>query len=98
MGTTSVRLPNDLLQRLDQLAQEEHTDRSTMIRRALEKGTRDIALDRAIQAYQRGGMTAWKAARDEEIPLLEFLEEVDRRGLRFRTDEETLWSQLEDLS
>lgn len=98
MGTTSVRLPENLLEDLEDLAQAEQTDRSTVIRRTIERGLRDIAFDRAIDAYQQGGKTAWAAARQEGLPLLAFLEELRRRDLWFHTDEETLASQLEDLA
>ncbi len=97
MSTTSVRLPDDLLSALDRLAEKEHVDRSTLIRRAIEEGLQDISLDRAIHAYQRGGLTAWRAAAEEDIPLWHLLDELERRDLWFHTDEETLREQLEDL-
>lgn len=97
MATTSVRLPDNLLDALDRLAEKEHTDRSTLIRRAIEEGLQEIALERAIQAYQRGGRTAWGAAGEEGISLWRLLDELERRDLWFRTDEETLREQLEAL-
>lgn len=97
MSTTSVRLPDELLAALDRLAEKEHVDRSTLIRRAIEEGLQDIALDRAIQAYQRGGVTAWRAAGEEGISLWRLLDELERRDLWFQTDEETLREQLEAL-
>lgn len=97
MVSTSVRLPEELLEALDRMAQREHVDRSTMIRRAIEEGLTDIAVEHAIRRYQRGGVTAWKAARDAEISLWELLAALERRDLWFRTDEETLREQIEEL-
>lgn len=98
MGTTSVRLPDEMVERLDEMAEADHVDRSTMIRRAIEAGLHDIAIDRAVESYQRGGTTAWEAARRHDVSLFELLEELRRRDLWFRTDEETLREQLEGLS
>lgn len=97
MATTSVRVPDELLEALDRMAQAEHVDRSAIIRRALEEGLQDLSLKRAIETYQRGGVSAWKAARSCEVSLWAFLDELERRGLPFRTDEGTLEDQLDAL-
>lgn len=98
MASTSVRLPDDLLEALDEMADREHVDRSTMMRRAIERGLEDLALDQAVAAYQSGGSSAWKAARDHGVTLWDLLDELADRGLGVRTDEETLREQIEDLA
>lgn len=98
MASTSVRLPDDLLEALDRLADREHVDRSTMMRRAIERGLEDLALDQAVDAYQSGGVTAWKAAREHGVTLWDLLDELRDRGLGVRTDEEELRRQIEDLT
>lgn len=97
MATTTVRLPDGLLEALDDMAEAEHVDRSTIIRRALERGLEDLSLDQAVQRYQRGGATAWEAASSAGVPLVTFLEELEARGLGLRTDEELLEDQIEGL-
>lgn len=95
MGTTSVRLPDDLLRRLDSMAKREHSDRSVVIRRAIERGVKSLSIDAAVEEYQRGGITAWSAAGQAGVTLWEFLDELKRRDLWFRTDEESLLDELE---
>lgn len=95
MPTTSVRLPEDLLSGLDELARRAHADRSDVIRRAVDRGLRVLLLDEAIVAYQEGRLTAWAAAREAKVTLWEFLDALQRRGLGLRTDEEHLWQELE---
>lgn len=97
MPSTSVRLPDDLLDALDRMAEREQVDRSTMIRRSIEEGLEEIAIREAIRRYDEGGITAWSAARDAGIPLLAFVHELERRDKWFRTDEETLKEQLDQL-
>lgn len=98
MAATSVRLPDDLLDRLDRMAEDEHTDRSTVIKRALEEGLRQMLLDRALDAYGDGRITAWRAARMAGVSLWTFMDELERRGRWFHTDEETLLAQIAELA
>lgn len=95
MPTTSVRLPEDLLHGLDELAHRAHEGRSDVLRRAVDRGLRVLLLDDAITAYQAGRLTAWAAAREAKVTLWEFLDALQRRGLGLRTDEELLWQELE---
>ena len=95
MPPTSVRLPEDTLAGLDELARRLHADRSDVIRRAVDKGLQVLQVDEAIDAYQQGRLTAWAAARQAKTTLWEFLDELRRRGLGLRTDEEQLWKELE---
>lgn len=97
MATTTVRLPDRLLDALDEMADQEHVDRSTIIRQAIERGLEDLSLDQAIERYQRGGVSAWQAARSSGVSLSRFLDEMSRRGLGIRTDEDLLADQIEGL-
>lgn len=97
MGATSIRLPDDLLQALDEAARRQGTDRSSVMKRALEKGLRQMSVEEALEAYARGGITAMRAARMAGITLWEFLDELRRRGLGLRTDEDHLLAQIEGL-
>ncbi|PSG97204.1 hypothetical protein BRD56_05960 [Thermoplasmatales archaeon SW_10_69_26] len=97
MPTTTVRLPEGLLEALDEMADDEHVDRSTVIRRALERGIEDLSLDQAVERYQRGGTTAWQAASSAGIDLVTFLQELQARGRGLRTDEGLLEDQIEGL-
>lgn len=58
----------------------------------------DDRLDRAVETYGDGRVTAWRAARMARVSLWEFLDELERRGRWFHTDEETLRAQLDALA
>jgi predicted DNA-binding protein len=45
----SLRLPSDTLKKLDELAEREQKDRSTMIRELLDAGIQEKDLDYAIE-------------------------------------------------
>ena len=93
---TTIRLPPDDLKRLARLAKELQVDRSSLIRRALDAGVREILVEEAVRRYQRGGASAWFCARGAGINLLVFLDELKARGVPFRTDEDLLEDQLEE--
>lgn len=97
MAATSVRLPDDLIKSLDRMAERERTDRSTIIKKALEEGLKALAMDRALREYQGGRITAMRAAHEAGVTLWEFLDELKRRGLWFYTDEDLLREQIEAL-
>ncbi len=91
---TTVRIPSQDLARLGKLATRLKVDRSTVIRRALDEGVREILLQEALARYQRGEGSAWFCAREAGFNLLVFMDEMKKRGVPFRTDEELLERQL----
>lgn len=98
MATTEVPLPDDLLEALDRMAEDQGVDRSTILRKALERGLEDLLLDEAVDRYQQEEISAWKAARSSGVTLTRFLEELEARGLGLATDDALLAEQIEGLS
>jgi predicted HTH domain antitoxin len=94
---TTVRLPAEDLSRLTEAAKRLKVERSSLIRRALDKGVREVLTEEAVLEYQRGEASAWAAARGAGLSLWEFLDELKARGVPFRTDEELLREQLAEL-
>lgn len=97
MPVTTLRLSDDELRRIDRIAERQGVDRAVLLRRAIAEGVREILLADAITRYQRGACSAWRAASDAGIGLWEFLDELQRRGVPFRTDEQHLGGLIEEL-
>ena len=95
---TTVRIPAEDLARLKKLAERLKVDRSTVIRRAIDAGVREILLQEALVSYQRDEGTAAFCAHQAGFNLLVFMDEMKKRGVPFRTDEELLERQLEEFS
>jgi len=95
---TTVRIPSDDLDRLTTVAKRLKVDRSTLILRALDAGVKDILIDDGCQRYQRGEVSMARAAHDAGVSQWQFLDEMKRRGVPFRTDEELLERQLEGFA
>jgi len=96
-AVTSVRLDRADLKALDALASRLKLERSTLIKRALSAGVREVLLDEAVAQYQKGRVSAWYCAREARVSFAEFLDELKQRGIPFRTDEDLLREQVEAL-
>ncbi len=94
---TTVRLPAEDLDRLTRVAKRLKTERSSLIRRALDVGVREVLIEDAVLEYQRGEASAWAAARGAGLSLWQFLDVLKARHVPFRTDEDLLRSQVEEL-
>ncbi len=97
MPVTTLRLSDEELRRIDRVAKQQGVDRAVLLRRAIAEGVREILMSDAITRYQRGECSAWRAASDAGVGLWEFLDELLRRGVPFRTDERHLEGLIEEL-
>ncbi len=62
----TLRLPREMLEELDGLAEREHRDRSAVIRDLLERGVGEKRIEHAVDLYRSGRVTGWKAAATAE--------------------------------
>ena len=97
MPVTTLRLSDTELRRIDRIAKRQGVDRAVLLRQAIAGGLREILVSDAIARYQRVECSAWRAASDAGVGLWEFLEELRRRGVPFRTDEQHLEDLIGDL-
>lgn len=71
MTSVGVRLPEDLLEKLDRLSEEENVDRSTVIRRLLERGYADHRREEAAKEYREGTISISEAATRAGLTIWE---------------------------
>lgn len=86
----TVRLSSRYLKRVEAVRVLENVDRSTLIKEFIEDGLRR----RVIRLYQRGKLTAGRAAEILEIPLREFLEILEREDVPVNWDSESIKEYL----
>lgn len=82
MSSIGVRLPDDLLEKLDRVSEQEQLDRSTVIRRLLERGYEDFMTEQAAEQYRRGEVTLSQAASLAELTLWEMEQYLVQEGYR----------------
>ena len=97
MPVTSIRMNDEELKRLDEMAKRKSLDRTHLIKKAIELGVRDMLIEDALDHYQRGGKCAWACAEEAGLTLWEFLEILKQREIFFKTDEAELDSALKEF-
>ena len=77
----TVRLKKELIKRIEEEAQHERTDKSTVTRKLIAVGIEQTQKARALEEYRRGGCTVWKASQKAGIPLREMIELLRREKI-----------------
>jgi predicted DNA-binding protein len=80
MSAIGVRIPDELLEKLDRLSDEQGLDRSTVIRQLIEIGYDEFMLDEAADRYRRGDITLSEAADIAGCTLWELLRHLVQDG------------------
>lgn len=96
--TISLRLPHETLKKLDEVADREYKDRSTLIRELLERGIREKDLDNAVELYRRGQATGWRAAQLAGVSLWNFYKTLTEKGILIQYSEHDLEEDLKALT
>ncbi len=81
METVSVRIPSQIKREIERIAEAENIDRSTALRRVLEKGLKEWKKEIALKLLEEGKVTLWKAASIAGVSLWEMLEIVEAKGI-----------------
>jgi len=90
----TLRLPTQTAKKLKEIAEKEGKDRSTLIRELLENGVKQKNLNNAIELYQAGQVTAWKAAQLAQVSLWAFYKILEEKGVNIQYSEHDLEQDL----
>jgi len=77
----TVRLERELIKKIEEEAQHEKTDKSTVARRLIAAGIEQAEKARALEEYRKGKCTIWKASAKAGIPLREMIELIRRERI-----------------
>jgi len=70
----TVRLDKVLIKQIEEEAQQEKTDKSTIARKLIALGIEQARRARAIEDYRKGKCTVWKASENAGVSLREMME------------------------
>lgn len=93
-----IRLPNEVLSRIEQLSREEHEDRSTIIRKLVILGYADVVKEKAAEKYRSEKMTLSEAAHQAGLTVWEMEKYLVERGYKSAYSIEDLQRELNLLS
>lgn len=86
----NLRLDRAVLAELDRAATEAVLDRSELARRLLEDGLRRGRIERAVEAYRAGRVSAEAAAEVAGVSLYEMLDRISEAGVSYSLDDDVL--------
>lgn len=79
--TLTTRVEDELAKMIDEIADTEGMDRSTVIRRFLSKATKDWMIEKSLKDYEEGKLTLWQAATKCGLSLWEMIEEAKKKEI-----------------
>lgn len=90
----TARVSQDLYEKIERIREEEQTDRSTAIKRLLERGVGDWQVETAVRRYREGTVSLGRAAELADVSVWRFLDILDERGVEMNYDESDLEADI----
>ena len=84
MRVVTVRVPNDVLEKVEEIARREGKERSEVIRELIRIGLRDKLIEDALRMYREGKVSMWKAAKIAGLSLWELIEVLKEKGVEIQ--------------
>jgi len=94
---TSIRIPEDLLNEIDQFVRESNLDRSTYLREVLRKGFSLDKQERLFSKYLRKELSQMEVCQELKWDPWEFLAQLKSRNLQLNVELED-WLDATGLS
>ena len=92
-----IRLPKEVLSRIEKLSKEEREDRSTIIRKLVMLGYADFVKEKAAVQYRSGRLTLSEASHQAGLTLWEMESYLVDRGFKSSYSVEDLERELHSL-
>ncbi|MFB6253212.1 MAG: UPF0175 family protein [Halobacteriaceae archaeon] len=90
----TARVPDDIYEAVEMISEEEQTDRSTAIKRLLERGIEDWRIETAVRRYRKGAVSIGRAADLAGLSIWRFLDILDERGVEINYTEADLETDI----
>lgn len=92
-----VRLDKKIVEELNLIADEEHEDRTTVIRKLLIDAIGNYKQDRVLRKYEQGKISISRAAEETGLTVGEIEEYMVRKGYRSKYSTVDMERELELL-
>lgn len=93
MKTTSFRLGEKELERIQELAKEENREKSEVARKLLDYGWEYLMIKR----YAQGRISLGRLAKELDLPITEALNILSELGIKFQIQKEDILEGYETL-
>lgn len=92
-----IRLDKKMVKELNQIADEEHVDRTTIIRKLIAEAIQNYKEDMVMQKYELGKISISKAAQDTGLTIGEIEEHMVKKGFKSKYSTADLEREMELL-
>jgi len=96
--SVGIRMNDELLEKLDKMSKEENLDRSTLVRKLVEKGYKLQKKEKAADKYKKGQLTLSKAAEEAEITIWEMEKFLIDSGYKSQYSVKDLEREISEIS
>ena len=93
----SLTLPNEILEKSEEIAKERMEDRSTVIRELLALGLHQYITEEALKQYGEGKISMENASEMAEVSIWKFLDLLKERRIPIRYDLDDLKKEIESI-
>lgn len=94
MESVCVRIPEEVKREIEKVAEVEGLDRSTALRKVVEKGLKEWKIEIALRLLGEGKVTLWKASSIAGVSLWEMLDILETKGVSLPVSAEDV---IEDI-
>ncbi len=98
MGKTlTSRLPDDMAKMIEEIAEIERLDKSSVIRRLLDKGIIQWKEEFALKLYQDGDVSLGRAAEISSLNIWEFLDKLAEKKIPLNYDADDFINDIKTI-
>lgn len=84
------RITKDQFKTLDKIAELERIDRSSVLRRIIDLGSKEYFRKKAVEGYRMGEMSIGMAAEVARVSIWEMYEILDREEITIKIDRKAI--------
>lgn len=89
-----IRLPKEILKKIDELSKQQMEDRSTIIRKLVISGYLELIKEKALKSYLEGKITFTEAAHQANLTLWEMENYLIDKGYKSHYSIEDLEKEI----
>ncbi len=86
----SGRITKDQFKLLDRIAELERVDRSVVLRKMIDIGSREYFRRKAVEGYRKGEMSIGKASQVAGVSIWEMYGILDQEGITIKIDRKAI--------
>lgn len=90
----TARVPEDIYEAIEMIREEDQLDRSTTVKRLLERGIEDWRIETAVRRYREGVLSLGGAADLAGVSVWRFVDVLAERGIEANYTEADLEADI----